>query len=198
MQTLYEARRLELAGMRDQAVDLLRTLTQDQQAESRMRLWAATALRSWGSLPHTSDHPVALGVVVEIAADGNKEEAIAAYRDGSMRYARGGVPLAIYQGGDPASDHAIRVILERADRMLSAQDVGGTGTRPRITLLTLRGNTDATRRSGANELISDLAKLLTALLSMRGRSQGRRFAIGKDRVSTADALTTSTQVRRPA
>jgi hypothetical protein len=117
---------------------------------------------------------------VSIAAEGDKrEEAIAAYRDGSMRYVVGGVPLAIYQGGDPAGDQAVRVILKRADRIRGAQDVCSTGIRPRITLLTLRGNEDATRRSGANVLVSDFAKLLNALLPIRGRSRGRQFAIGK-------------------
>ena len=122
MRTLYEARQLELAGRRDQAVELLQQLTQDQQAESRVRLWAATALRSWGTPPQMSDATVALGAVMTIAAEGDKkEETIAAYRDGSMRYVVGGVPLAIYQGGDPGSDKAIRVILECADRMLGTR-----------------------------------------------------------------------------
>jgi hypothetical protein len=190
MQTLYEAHRLELAGMRDQAAELLRQLTQDREAESRVRLWAATALRSWEMPPQMND-PLAHGAVVSIAAEGGKQEVIAAYRDGSMRYVVNAVPLGIYQGGDPAADHAITVILEHADRMLRTQDDRSTGTRPRITLLTLRGNEDATRRCGANELIGDFAKLLNALVPIRGRSRGRQFAMGKGQASTADALTTT-------
>jgi len=179
MRTLFDAQELDRTGKRQEAAHMLGLLTQDQNAASRVRLWAAATLRCWGFVSEGPDTDIAIGVVLKISRH-KDEEVIAAYRDGSLRYVVNGVPLAIYEGGDPTCDDTIRTTLANADQMVRGPEIYAGLTRPAITILTFRGPTDASYRQGANALIQHFAKALIALSALQKTLQGRVFPIVRE------------------
>jgi hypothetical protein len=181
MATLFDARELDRTRRRQEAVGRLILLTQDPNAASRVRLWAATTLRSWGFVSEGPDAAVGLGVVLRIGHL-KDEQIIAAYRDSSLRYVVNGVPLAVYEGGDRSCDQAISTALAHADQMIHGEEIYAGLTRPSVTILTFRGHIDGTYRHGADALIQYFAKSLLALSALQKTLHGRAFPIVRNAV----------------
>lgn len=174
---LHEAREAHRRGDRARAVRLLLRVTGDGAARSRVRLWAAATLRTWGGAA-TEAEPAVLGVVVTLAAV-DARQVLAVYRDGSARYVVGERPAAVYEGGDAACQRAIDATLARAESLRTLPAIGDVDRDPRILLLTLHGNEDATGRSGARELMRGLAGLLDALRALRHRCHSHTYSLAR-------------------
>lgn len=116
------------AGNKEKAVALLKGLTQGE--ESRVELYAWTALREFGEMPPPERAKEVLGVIVEVAMNGG-EDMVAAYPEHTARYynhAGGGV---VWETDDPRLNLQIDALLE-AGRKVAAMIGPWEGKRPDV------------------------------------------------------------------
>jgi hypothetical protein len=84
-QTISNANELANAGRREEAKSRLRSILDLPNLETRIQLWAWSALRELGERPDPQSGKEVLGVVVEVPVRG-AYDTLAAYQDGSARY----------------------------------------------------------------------------------------------------------------
>lgn len=131
------------AGRADEAVALLKILTEGQ--ESRVELLAWTALREFGVAPPPERAKVVLGVIVEVAMSGG-EDLVAAYAEHTARYYNYNGAGVVWETDDPRLNPQIDALLEAGWKVAAAigpweqkrPDVPGAN-RVRLNILTPSG-----------------------------------------------------------
>ena len=153
-----------------EAIKMLQQVADDERNESRMRLWAWSALRELGVKPAKTE---VLGFVLE-SPMGNKTEYLAVYSDKTVRNVTGSNQLHVWTSHHPALDSAITVLLSDAGKMVKKYTLVHERSKAvpeymRCTILTTNGIYQADRTNasimGKN---SPLAKLLGDALGVTG------------------------------
>jgi hypothetical protein len=129
-------------GNRAAATRTLRTLA-DASGESRIRLWAWTALRGLGVAPPPDVADRVEGVVAEVEG-GHGVETLAAYADGSARYLLANGAKVIWDAPDDRLARAVTGVIAAAERSVAATAPGRRPGEPgpgmaRLTVLTPAG-----------------------------------------------------------
>lgn len=166
--TLEHARELFERGAVQEACDTLADLTSNAP-ESRMKLWAAKALRDQGLMPGGPSAVSAQGVVMEVPMEESKD-VLAVYRDGTARFFSYAGSAAVYEAHDQKCDQLCRQIIAAADQIVAAPKGAAfpdDGNYPRITVLTLSGEAIAGTASPINSLLLLGAQLIGRLAEMR-------------------------------
>ncbi len=84
-QTIADASKLVEAGKKEEGIARLRSVLDLPQLETRIQLWAWSALRELGEKPDPKFAFEVLGVIIEMPS-GDGYDTLAAYVDGSARY----------------------------------------------------------------------------------------------------------------
>jgi len=84
-QTIADASKLVEVGKKEEAISRLRSVLDLPQIETRIQLWAWSALRELGEEPDPKFAFEVLGVIIEMRSGGGYDT-LAAYVDGSARY----------------------------------------------------------------------------------------------------------------
>jgi hypothetical protein len=140
---LVLASALERRGNGEAAVAALRPLA-DGAAESRIRLWAWTALRRHGVTPPDAVAARADGVIVEVEG-GRGVETLAVYADGTARYLLPTGAKVIWEAPDKRLEKPIAAVIAAAGARAPALPVSGrlpgepASGLARMTLLTPAG-----------------------------------------------------------
>jgi hypothetical protein len=111
-----QAAEARTAGRKDEAVALLKTLTEGQEA--RVELLAWSALRELSISPPQERAKEVLGVIVEVAMQGG-EDLVVAYREHTARYFNHSGAGVVWETNDPRLNPQIDALLE-AGRKVAA------------------------------------------------------------------------------
>lgn len=84
-QSIANAHKLTEEGKRTEAIDLLRSLLEKSDIETRVRLWIWNGLRELGESPAPEKAFEVLGAIIEMPS-GDGVDTLAAYIDGTARY----------------------------------------------------------------------------------------------------------------
>lgn len=135
---LKRAYTLMVQGSVAEARQLLADLVERASA-SRVRLWAARALRDQGLWPNGEMALLAQGVVMEVPLDTGKD-VLAVYRDGTARFFSHAGAVLVYEGRDRRCDRLCQQIIAAADQVVSApKGFALPEGSPCLTVLTLSG-----------------------------------------------------------
>jgi hypothetical protein len=85
LQTIADAVKLASEGQKEEAISRLRSVLSLPVLETRVQLWAWSALRELGVQPDPKSGGEILGVVVEVPVN-EAYDTLAGYQDGSARY----------------------------------------------------------------------------------------------------------------
>lgn len=140
---LVDAARLVAEGRKEEAIALLRGTLDRPDIETRIQLWAWSALRELGVQPDASAASEVLGVVVEVPMQ-EAWDTLAAYQDGSARYLN-------YSGAAIFWDMPDETITALCHALRRSAATAGSQAKPRpsvslpqsglqLTLLTRSGN----------------------------------------------------------
>lgn len=140
---LADAARLVAEGRKGDAIMLLRGVLDRPNIETRIQLWAWSALRELGIQPDATAAAEVLGVVVEVPMQ-EAWDTLAAYQDGSARYLN-------YSGAAIFWDRPDETITALCHALSRAAATAGAQATPRLsvalpqsgmqlTLLTRSGN----------------------------------------------------------
>lgn len=88
----------------------LKAIAENAFNESRVRLWAWTALRKVGEKPAAFYAKEVLGVVLEVPIDDEGVDVLAAYSDGSARYISFASQFIVWEPSTPPKDIVIDLI----------------------------------------------------------------------------------------
>lgn len=139
---LADAARLVAEGRKDDAIMLLRGVLDRPNLETRIQLWAWSALRELGVHPDTSAGSEVLGVVVEVPLQ-DAWDTLAAYQDGSARYLN-------YSGAAIFWDRPDETITALCHALSRSAATAGAQARPRLSVALPQGGMQMTllTRSG--------------------------------------------------
>ena len=163
--TLLRAKTLYDSGSADAATNLLADLIDRAVAPTRVRLWAAAALRARGMMPSGPGAELAQGIVMDVPIAGGRD-VLAVYRDGTAHFVSHAGASAIYDGGDAARSALCAKIVAAAERIVAAsKGFALPANLPKITILTLSGPIVAGSQSPTEEplrlgaaLVAELAR----------------------------------------
>ncbi len=130
---LVTANELFASGDDAGGIRTLEETWQDQTQEARLRLWAASALRSRGAVVSGPGADSVLGVVFQVPVDGGNDT-VAAYGDGTFRYYNAIRGAVMIEPGAEATVNADAKELVRFASALSEQTPAPG--RPTISVLT--------------------------------------------------------------
>lgn len=104
------------AGEREQAIEILKGITTQEDLESRHYVQAFHHLKQ---LDHAAEGPTLLfGVVVEVGMDRNAYDLLAAYRDLSARYYNFTGAGVVWDRPDESLDTETRTVLEQGEEIM--------------------------------------------------------------------------------
>lgn len=145
---LADAARLVAEGRRDDAIMLLRGVLDRPNIETRIQLWAWSALRELGIQPDANVASEVLGVVAEVPMQ-DAWDTLAAYQDGSARYLN-------YSGAAIFWDRPDETITALCHALSRAAATAGAQAKPRLSVALPQAGMQLTvlTRSG-NYVITD-------------------------------------------
>jgi hypothetical protein len=168
--TLLRAKSLYDAGSAAAATDLLAELIDRAVAPTRVRLWAAAALRERGLMPSGPGAELAQGIVMDVPVPGGRD-VLAVYRDGTAHFVSRAGAAAVYDGGDPAKSALCAQIVAASERIVSAsKGFSLPANLPKLTILTLSGPIVAGSQSPTEEPLRLGATLVAALARTNERA----------------------------
>jgi hypothetical protein len=164
---MVQARVLLEQGKQEEAQDILMGLIVDAE-ETRVKLWAAKALRDLGLWPGGPMAQEAQGVVFEVPMEGN-QDVLAAYRDTCVRFFSYSGSMAFYE---PSSN--VQAITQLCQQLISAADKIAENPKPatyrpgdpHVTILTIRGEIPVGLHAGGVTLLNLGAPLIGVLTSL--------------------------------
>lgn len=168
-------------GKTERAVKLLFELIARPNIETRILLWAWTALRNLGVRPKPDEADEIRGIVIEVSMESGVD-VLAAYADGAARYVNHSGKVIVWDIPDVTITSLISKLLECSKRF---RNVAATtlishsvGDLIRVTLLTFTGNrfAEASMQSIASSPISQVLAIgaeLMANLIKRAESMNR-------------------------
>jgi hypothetical protein len=167
--TLLQADALYAAGSDDKAADLLVRLIDGGTSPTRVKLWAAAALRNRGMMPGGPGAVEVQGVVMDVPVAGGRD-LLGVYRDASARFISHSGAVAAYDGDQPAISDICRKVIAAAGSIVSgAKGFALDANSPKVTVLTLSGPIVAGSQSPVDDVLRRGAALIAKLAAAAAR-----------------------------
>jgi tetratricopeptide (TPR) repeat protein len=174
LRTLAVAFAARQLGRDDEAVQHLRRLANTPTVDTRLRLWAYSALRSMGEQPEQEIADLVMGVVIEVSLpDKNGVDVLAAYADGAVRYINYSGQTITREQGTGEIARLARDVIQTAQPLVldfppEQQRLDVKPNNIRISLLTCGGvrvlEDNATRIRQQGSVMSPIFEVGTTLL----------------------------------